>query len=122
MSVVNSQIIEDAAQRDGRRWITERHTLDDGSYQDVTYMAGAKDKVTDMLPIRAAQIEESIAAQRQTKDEQAAAEKARAVALLELADDKIAAILKVSLDKVPDEKSRLADVASDVSADVVEGK
>lgn len=55
--IVSSKIIEDAPQKDGRRWITERHTRDDGTYQDVTYMAESTDAVGDMLLIRAAQIE-----------------------------------------------------------------
>lgn len=54
--IVSSRIIEDAKQVDGRRWITERHTRDDGTFVDVTYMAGPKDDVSDMLLIRAAQI------------------------------------------------------------------
>lgn len=118
MAVTKSQIIDDAPQHDGRRWITERHYLDDGTYEDVTYIAGAKDNVVEMLPIRAAQIEERKAVEQQSKDEQATAEKKRVSVLLTLEDQDLADVLMVPVEKIEDEKGKLADVAADVVLDV----
>lgn len=41
MPVTNSQITEDRAQADGRRWVTESHTLSTGDVRKVTYLADA---------------------------------------------------------------------------------
>lgn len=70
--IVTSTILEDHSQKDGRRAITERHTFDDGTYQDVSYLAEPKDDVKAMLGERAKQIEAD-AAQRQAEIEREAA-------------------------------------------------
>ena len=56
MPIVNSEILGDNTQIDGRRHIQERHTDHVGGFHLTSYMAGLGDDVTLALPIRAGQI------------------------------------------------------------------
>lgn len=71
MAVERSSIAEDSPQRDGRRWVTERHVHDDGREETVTYMAEADTDAQAVLIARAVQIDT-----RDANREQAEAEKA----------------------------------------------
>lgn len=53
MPIVSSTILEDAAQRDGRRWIRERHTDQLGVAQVITYLGAAN---TDAAAVMAARV------------------------------------------------------------------
>lgn len=117
--IQESTIIEDAVQRDGRRFITERHVDDSGAVTFVRYMAEAKATIEDMLPIRAAQIEQQDADRKAILDAIALAEKERAIELLKLADASLAKVLMVPVEKVADEKAALTKQTADV---VVDGK
>lgn len=59
-TIVASVVWSDNPQKDGRRWITERHTDSEGGVHFVTYMAEQNADATEMLPLRAAQIEEQL--------------------------------------------------------------
>jgi hypothetical protein len=60
--ITNSIIIQDAVQIDGRRVIREQHTDHLGGLHYATYMAEVGADATLMLPIRAALIEDQLAA------------------------------------------------------------
>lgn len=60
MGIVNSEIISDSPQSDGRRHIRERHTESDGVFHDIVYMAEEGQNITSILPLRAIQIEASL--------------------------------------------------------------
>ena len=62
MPITSSTIVSDATQVDGRRRVLERHTDHVGGIHDVSYLASAGDDVSLMLPIRAALIEDQLAA------------------------------------------------------------
>lgn len=59
-AIVSSVIIEDAAQKDGRRWITERHTDQLGKTYDVVYIAIEGANVNTALAARATQINQQL--------------------------------------------------------------
>lgn len=61
MSIVNSQIIEDRVQRDGRRSIGELHTDHVGGTYYYTYLAEAADNVQARMAARVAEIEAGLA-------------------------------------------------------------
>lgn len=52
-TITQSTIVEDAAQRDGRRWITERHTDNAGVQHFVRYIAAAGADVNATMTARA---------------------------------------------------------------------
>ena len=60
MPIVASEIIEDSAQADGRRYIRERHTDDLGVSHDVTYLAELGTDEEAVMASRVAQIEEQL--------------------------------------------------------------
>lgn len=64
--IVESTIIEDAPQKDGRRYVTELHVDDEGKEHRVMYLAESKANVEEMLPARAAQISAQIEERRNT--------------------------------------------------------
>lgn len=53
MPIVASEIVEDAPQRDGRRWVRERHTDHLGAAHEFLYMAEAG---TDAAAVMAARV------------------------------------------------------------------
>lgn len=55
-SITNSVIVEDRAQRDGRRWIRERHTDNAGVTHDIVYMAEEGANATTAMTARVATI------------------------------------------------------------------
>lgn len=57
MPIVSSAVIEDAAQIDGRRFITERHTDHLAMHQFVRYLADAGADVTAALSARVAMLD-----------------------------------------------------------------
>lgn len=109
--IVESTVIEDSRQVDGRRHVREVHVDDVGVEHHVTYLAESKADVNAMLPIRAAQIDEQISQRQADEQSSAIAEKERAVELLKLGDDSIAKILMVPIERVSDEKTKLDDAS-----------
>lgn len=61
MGIINSQIIEDSIQTDGRRWITERHTDHLGQFHTITYMADPEFDATAAMNNRVTSIENKLA-------------------------------------------------------------
>lgn len=61
MPVTSSAIVEDRAQRDGRRAITERHRTDTGRVLDVSYLAEANADVAARMNARVADIDAELA-------------------------------------------------------------
>lgn len=61
-AIVSSRIAADHAQRDGRRWVTERHLDNAGAERLVTYLAEAGADTAAPMTARAAQIAVDIAA------------------------------------------------------------
>ena len=61
--IVASSIIEDRAQADGRRDVTERHVFDDGFVRFVNYLAAAKANVIAAMAARVAFLEDQRAAE-----------------------------------------------------------
>ena len=109
---MQSTIIEDRPQKDGRRAVREKHVTDDGSEFFVDYLAEPKADVEEMLPVRAALIEQQLADADAWIEVEVVLEKARAVELLKLSDESLAAILKQPLEKVADEKAVLEAAAA----------
>ncbi|MGH8752181.1 MAG: hypothetical protein ACREUV_10820 [Burkholderiales bacterium] len=63
MGIVRSKIVFDQPQADGRRWVREEHTADDGRKATVDYKAaGAADAVKRMTQ-RVAEVEEQFASE-----------------------------------------------------------
>ncbi len=62
MSIVSSVIVEDVAQKDGRRSVRERHTDNLGLFHFVEYLAEAGADVNAAMTARVAQIEADMAA------------------------------------------------------------
>lgn len=56
MAIVSSVIVEDSAQRDGRRWIRERHTDQVGQRYEFPWMAAAAQDATAVMNARVASI------------------------------------------------------------------
>lgn len=57
MPIVNSTIIEDRAQVDGRRFVRERHTDNLGAIQEVSYLAEAGADVNAAMTARVATLD-----------------------------------------------------------------
>lgn len=62
MPITSSVIVEDRVQRDRRRAVREQHRDHTGVIHEVAYLAEADADVSAMLPIRAALIEDALAA------------------------------------------------------------
>lgn len=117
---MQSAIIEDRPQRDSRRVITERHTFDDGTYEDVCYLAEPNARVADMLTIRSAQIQTRLAEQQAEQEANAVAEKERAAVLLKMPDEDLRKLLMLKDgERVEDAKAVLVK-ASEFEAVAVE--
>jgi hypothetical protein len=54
--IATSTIVEDSTQRDGRRWIRERHTDHTGAMHDVVYLAESGENATTVMTARVDQI------------------------------------------------------------------
>ena len=52
MSIISSTIIEDSVQKDGRRWICERHVDHISEIFEIRYMAGAGTNINDIMTSR----------------------------------------------------------------------
>lgn len=63
MSIVSSSYTVGHAQRDGRRYVTERHTDDDGGVYEVEYLAPDGTDYQAVMQARATAITEQLAAQ-----------------------------------------------------------
>ena len=60
MPITSSQIIEDSAQADGRRWVTEEHTARTGKTYRVTYLAESTTNITTVMNARVPGINQSL--------------------------------------------------------------
>jgi hypothetical protein len=61
MPLLESKIVSDIPQIDGRRSIQEQHTHDTGAIEDVFYLAEPNDDVEMLLTIHAQRIEQEFA-------------------------------------------------------------
>ena len=107
--IQTSRIIEDRRQADGRRHVREAHSNAD--VQFVQYLAEADAKVDALLAIHAAQLDaaEVLAATERTR--MRLLERQYAQAVLDVRDNtQIAAILKVDVAVVEEEKAKLSDI------------
>jgi hypothetical protein len=57
-AIIKSQITERSVQHDGRVYITEVHTFDDGMEYSTTYLADPKDSEDEALRVRAIELVE----------------------------------------------------------------
>lgn len=73
-TIINSQIIEDAIQIDGRRHITERHTTDTGKVLDVSYLSETDTDADKKMADRIAILEQQLADEKSQEDEAATRE------------------------------------------------
>lgn len=56
MSIVSSAIVEDSVQKDGRRWVRERHLDQVGLEYVIAYLAQSADNATTIMNARATQL------------------------------------------------------------------
>jgi hypothetical protein len=59
-AIAQSEIVEDAAQADGRRYIRERHTDSGGELHEFVYLADANQDASVVLANRAAGLADQI--------------------------------------------------------------
>jgi len=85
--IVSSDFTVGHAQADGRRYVTERHTFDDGSVEVVEYLADSKADHAAIMAARALVIEGNRIASTEREAEQAAAE-GKLQAVLAIAESK----------------------------------
>lgn len=114
MPIVSSKIVEDSPQKDGRRAVRELHVDSLGREQFVSYLAEKAAKLADMLPIRAAQIDEQLKAAEIAK----AVEHAEAVGGFEgfEFEDCTPTDAKLAIAEMLPEKQAAADDAADRAA------
>ena len=60
MTIITSVIVDDMPQRDGRRFVRERHTDQYGVIQEVTYLAEALEDVAVAMASRVVMIEQQV--------------------------------------------------------------
>lgn len=120
--IVESAIVWDLPQIDGRRFIRERHVDDKGVEYFFDYMAEEKEDSSVILPERVSTLERALADAEAQRAALALAEKERAVVILKLADEDIQKVLMVSAEELQKAKEELTNQAESVAeVEVVNG-
>ena len=76
MSIVSSRITEERVQIDGRRYVTETHTLDNGKTHIVQYLAEKTMDIEKIMAARVVEIEDHLSQKAIEEKEQADLESA----------------------------------------------